>query len=527
MIGLGLLSAAGLFGLMAGGCVVESVRPVSPFETIARDAQAASLSGEKGPAVAGRSTQSRFVAGNIEVVSLGTVAYDGLTLPLTSPSGRWMVAQEGPPPAWPVVLAASAQIGGKNDAGSSDSMFDSAGNSTVDSAVGRRLSVYRIVNDQLTLHRPIEQIPAGSVLGRSCDDTGFLIERPLDDGSRWIGFVRWDARRDAETGEVQWLVIDEHLNAHATLTPGVGQSSGQSGLAWSRKRLGTDRFEFVYRPVAADRRGEVRLASDDRHYRFPLAFGRACGSAMRSNGSEPLSLWAIALSDRPSDPLELVELSISVDRVSARDSAIVVAQSVPIASTGDASLAYQAVAASQTPAACEACSGVMIFSAGAGGMVYVASNARGIDDGVALRAGLPIMLEQASVCAVPFGSAPNSADQSGCVPTSALVVTPDGLKEVPLAAAMAQFRPEQADGSGSGGDDETDGIYRRKGATRGSVAGTPPRASGTLLLSGSFVVRGSTAPGGRVLLLSPPVKGEDFVLKVFVAGRVGGPIGPE
>ncbi|MFN5946280.1 MAG: hypothetical protein ACK46I_14475, partial [Phycisphaerae bacterium] len=41
----------------------------------------------------------------VAVVPLGVISYDGQTLPLVSPDGRFIAVQQGQPPAWQTVLA--------------------------------------------------------------------------------------------------------------------------------------------------------------------------------------------------------------------------------------------------------------------------------------------------------------------------------------------------------------------------------------------------------------------------------------
>lgn len=72
------------------------------------------------------------------------------------------------------------------------------------------------------------------LLTDSADETGFLVERPNDDGSRWIGKVDWI------TGDIRWLVAGDGV---ATF-PAIGQD-GQ--LAWSERPLDGEDFDLVIR----------------------------------------------------------------------------------------------------------------------------------------------------------------------------------------------------------------------------------------------------------------------------------------
>ena len=46
----------------------------------------------------------------VAVKPLGSVAYDGVTLPLVSPDARFVAVQEGTAPGWPALLAADEAV---------------------------------------------------------------------------------------------------------------------------------------------------------------------------------------------------------------------------------------------------------------------------------------------------------------------------------------------------------------------------------------------------------------------------------
>lgn len=120
----------------------------------------------------------------------GVVTYDGQCLPVVSPDGRFLAVQEGDPPPWPTLLAEPSAT----------------------PAYGTRVAVYDLTGALATRVEWPEPSPQGVVLGRGADGSGVLIEWPREDGSRWIGRLSW------LTGQVQWLVTGEEVNAHAAWT---------------------------------------------------------------------------------------------------------------------------------------------------------------------------------------------------------------------------------------------------------------------------------------------------------------------
>ena len=137
----------------------------------------------------------------VEVQPIGSVPYDGQTLPLLDPAGKFMAVQDGEPPNWPTLLAQPEAL---PPASSRIAIFDI-------SAKGPRL---------IDLAQPL---PAGLILGRSADSQGFLVEAPRPGGARWIGKVNW------LSGTLTWLVQSDAVNAFAILTP-------QDELVYIRRR---------------------------------------------------------------------------------------------------------------------------------------------------------------------------------------------------------------------------------------------------------------------------------------------------
>lgn len=155
-----------------------------------------------------RSAQARF-----EVLPLGDISYDGMTLPLISPDGAFIAVQTGSPPTWDALAAARPMI--------------------VD---GSRIEVFDIGNRAIRSvawsTAAIAALPPGLMLGRAVDTEGFFVELPRTDGSRWLGKLNW------RTGELRWIVGGDaerfSFALHAVISP-----AGAIVYA-SRDQLGAD-----------------------------------------------------------------------------------------------------------------------------------------------------------------------------------------------------------------------------------------------------------------------------------------------
>ncbi len=205
-----------------------------------------------------------------EHLPLGSVPFDGFTLPLVSPDGRFVATQTNTPPEWPTLLAEHGAV----------------------PPVTTTIEIYALDSGPSASAEPRQQpqlaatmnVPA--VLGRGCDSDGFLIEAPQVDGSRWIGKASW------ETGDVQWLVQDVNVNAFAALAP-------DGRLAWSQRTIDAPHFDLAVRdstgatwvvpngggdwlmpvwPTFGD--GLYAVHRQDKHLR--LCFGQATGQGVFS-----------------------------------------------------------------------------------------------------------------------------------------------------------------------------------------------------------------------------------------------------
>lgn len=188
-----LLPAAALALIVAGGCVEVSQ---SNRTTLGGGTSSSSekLAGGENAEISARTigiSYSAYIRTNL--LPCGTVPYDGESLPLSSPNGQFIAVQTGAAPTLETLLATAA--------------------SSVPLATS--ISIYRLVDDpeESVLLEPLTMLGEGIMLGRSADATGFTVEAPQADGTRWIGKASW-------TGEIEWLVRDQYCNAFAALGPG-------------------------------------------------------------------------------------------------------------------------------------------------------------------------------------------------------------------------------------------------------------------------------------------------------------------
>lgn len=137
----------------------------------------------------------------VEVQPIGNVPYDGQTLPLLDPAGKFMAVQDGEPPNWPTLLAQPEALPPSSS----------------------RIVIFDISTNTPRAIQLAQPLPAGLILGRSADSRGFLVEAPRPGGARWIGKVNW------LSGSLTWLVQGDAINAFAIFTP-------QDELVFTRRR---------------------------------------------------------------------------------------------------------------------------------------------------------------------------------------------------------------------------------------------------------------------------------------------------
>lgn len=201
--------------LPLASCVTETTTPprgvrVTPDGT--RGQRSASSAGSSatvalpdGPVAAPASAATLASRVRIVVRPLGTIPYDGLTLPISSPDGRFIATQVGTPPDWPAILAL---LDAQPPLSTIEAYaLDAAPNPAAPnpSAPARGPGTTRI-------DWP-DALPSNLILGRAADDEGFLVERIEPDATRSIAKVAW------ATGRVETLAqTPGEVLAHATLT---------------------------------------------------------------------------------------------------------------------------------------------------------------------------------------------------------------------------------------------------------------------------------------------------------------------
>lgn len=229
-----------LAGLSLLGCEVERTNTtrrgiqLKPIAGSAAPLSAPTL--PAGPLASPADPSATFSAqGQIEVLPLGQVPYDGLTPPLVSPDGRWLVTQIGTPLGDELLLG---RPGAAAPADVSLAIFDL-------STRPRSLAA--------TVTEP------GLVLGRWSGAEGFLVEAPRADGTRRVGLVPWTAPQP------RWLLGDARHYAHAVVLPDGAVAASLFDAEHPRARL------VVRTPEAQ----EAVLADEKLDLLFPIGAGSA------------------------------------------------------------------------------------------------------------------------------------------------------------------------------------------------------------------------------------------------------------
>ncbi len=232
------LSLALALVLPAGGCVVDEGRtqelkderasavPELPEDPLARPV----LGGTSGSRV------------TVSVDAFGSVAYDGLSVPLVSPDGRFIAAQDSPAPPREQRLAIDVP---RHARPARSGSYATVSITPLTLGIGGVRESVQVFD----LDAPI-------VLGRDASTEGVLVESPRPDGSRWIGVATWSEERAA----IRWLVRSKSVAAHAVF-------ADTGAILYSRRAIGDSRFSLVWR----DRDGEERaLSMPDADAVFPL-----------------------------------------------------------------------------------------------------------------------------------------------------------------------------------------------------------------------------------------------------------------
>lgn len=310
--------------------------------------------------------------------AIGEVPFDGQVLPILSPSGRYLATQTGEAPDWATITGAPGQ------------------------AVSARTQVaaYDLSSSPPRLIRWREQLPTGSLLGRSADEAGFLIEQVRPNASRRIGKVSW------ASGEVTWLTNDGEIAAGATLV----QSQSAASFVTAAREQNDPRQSLVLRGRGgSDLRNEPQIS-----YSMPTAT------------SDPDVLMAIA---QTSTGTELLAMRIAAGASATQPRSVVMARR-PISDSADPLVAYQAMSPLQSPlplapdAAGEQPPGLLFFHPGASRMA--------IFD---VSTGALTMLAENSIA----GAWHLRRTESGAPVWSVFLTTPGGLRHQTLLRSARLF----------------------------------------------------------------------------------------
>lgn len=285
---------------LVGGCVVDEPRTEALRRE--RDAAPPTLPSDPiaSPVISG-TTASRVA---VAIESLGTVEYDGLSVPLVSPDGRFVAAQSVPAPPREQRLAIDVprpSVAGSNSTVSIGPLTPGVGG-------------LRPVLEVFDLEAPM-------LLGRDTSTDGVLVESPRPDGSRWIGLAQWPTDGNDADARVTWLVRDRVIAAHAIFADG-------GALLYSRRKIGQDRFDLVLQARDGERR---TLSMPDASLVYPLM------------APDLRHATCLALGDRGAIALLLIDLSTGGNGALGR-----VVRRFDLTSSGGMEGAAQIVAASQS-----------------------------------------------------------------------------------------------------------------------------------------------------------------------------------
>ncbi|MDX2146243.1 MAG: hypothetical protein SFZ23_01875 [Planctomycetota bacterium] len=237
------------------GVPVKSGGPARPTNKAASKAPAAPIA---TPVASASSTSLRF-----GVQPLGSVEYDGQSLPIPSPDGSRLAVQQGQPPSWATLLALPEA---SQPFSSSIAIYD------LSDAAPRPITPSRNAGSSLS----------GVVLGRASNAEGFLIEAPQADGSRHIALAPWDA------GPLRWLVQNPSVSAHATLLP-------DGSLAFTSRAIASDesRADFTTLVVVSPTGTRRELREPGAAFALPIATPHAdvlCSLLISARGVELVSV---------------------------------------------------------------------------------------------------------------------------------------------------------------------------------------------------------------------------------------------
>ena len=196
--------------LLASGCVQEQ-RTQTRSRVVIPPTETYEVTERRGDLPDTPLITQTSISNTISVKQLGTIEYDGFTLPIVSrgTDRQYIAAQTGHAPSNDVLLAR----GGAGTASTEVSIF---------------------VCDGESKPELIREHTGGLLLGRSANHEGVLVEKANANGSRWIGLAPWDG------GEIRWLLSDDNVNA-------FGWLHEDATLAYAQRRPEETEFELVVR----------------------------------------------------------------------------------------------------------------------------------------------------------------------------------------------------------------------------------------------------------------------------------------
>ena len=346
---------------------------------------------------------------------LGSVPYDGWTLPLVSPDARFIATQTGPPLSPAELLAQSPAP-----------------------LVSRTIRIFRIAGTSppetstkgpaapILVPMPAIDTPPGVSLGRSAHTRGVLVERSGPGPARDVGFLEWIS------GKITWLPSSGEWNGLATLLP----ESSQAPVRIACVRLpppGTQGESVILIRALSGAEPDRTIALPGVNLMLPLATAEATrlyalGVPTRAaSASSPRSLWLYAF-DLAASPklLDAVDLREGPTLDAALHIAAPAQSPWPSASAFAPMPAGVAVYSSQERR-------VQWFAPGAGLFPLQRSSAAGVPLLDARSSTLALATDRQLLAVVPSATSPLSAT----TPTSSQSSSPWASSSISILAGAA------------------------------------------------------------------------------------------
>lgn len=190
----------------------------------------------------------------------GVLPWDRFTLPVISPNGHSVAVQLGLPPSISVLIAA-----------------------TNEPITTTKIELHLLDPVYGKQNPPIVIDQEGLILSQFANDNVVFVESPNGNQGRWIGKINW------LTGDIEWLVNDDEINAFPT-------SNHRGDLAWSKRHQDDNRFHLVVRTDSSQR----SIDDGESDWVFPLFLGNDRLRVFRINNG---ALSLVELDIGTTDPL--------------------------------------------------------------------------------------------------------------------------------------------------------------------------------------------------------------------------------